>query len=69
MIMFCVQYRREGNFRLLNISYFKFTLGFNFRIVNYGMCAHSIIYENKSHTKKTSPTVYKNYNIIKALYR
>ena len=26
------KYSREGNFRQLNISYFKFTFGFNFRM-------------------------------------
>ena len=35
-------YRWEENFRQLNISYFKFTFGFNFRIVRYACIYYSI---------------------------
>ena len=65
-------YHREGNFRQLNISYLKFSLGFNFRIVRYMHIHYNIVQkfcldlifermsicENKIHTKKTSPMVY-----------
>ena len=37
-----IEYCREGNFRQLNISYFKFMLGFNFRIVRYAHIHYSI---------------------------
>ena len=40
-------YRREENFRQLNILYFKFTFGFNFRIVRYA-CIHYSIMQNFS---------------------
>ena len=35
-------YRREGNFRQLNIMNFKFTFGFNFCIVRYACMYYSI---------------------------
>ena len=37
-----IEYCREGNFRQLNISYFKFMFGFNFRIVRYVHIHYSI---------------------------
>ena len=38
----CRAYRREENFRQLNSLYFKFTFGFNFRIVRYTRIHYSI---------------------------
>ena len=36
-------YHREGYFKQLNVSYFKFTFGFNFRIVQYMRVQYSIM--------------------------
>ena len=37
------KYRREGNVRQLNSSYFKFMIGFNFRIVWYAHIHYFIV--------------------------
>ena len=67
LMLVLINYHREGNFRQLKISYFKFTFGFNFHIVWYHRMHYSTvpkflfgfnfrvrisIYENKIHTKK-----------------
>ena len=71
IIHVCTKVHVWGDFRQLNISYFKFMFGSNFCIVWYAHIQYSIaqkfsldlilvcmsIYENKIHVKKTSPTL------------
>ena len=53
------EYRREKNFRQLNISYFKFTFGFNFHIVWYTHLHYSIAQKFRSEKFSTHANLQK----------